>query len=385
MKTVLTFFALLLTSGLFAQDDLDNFINRLKKSEATGGSETAFMSAGAEFMYGQGYFEKNTYDMAAMYFRRAQQMDSTNPYFNYQFAIALLKQNDAHKTQEAQPYLQKAFALNKSLQARYAIDMPQAAAAPNNKPAQTVANNNTTANAPANTNVVTTAQGLKAYIDELKHSRATSGPKTAMFTAGQEVMYGYDYYEKEEYASAETRFWFAVKTDPADIYANYLLGVSLEAQGKDGKAYLEKAFAGDAQLKSQYSKEITVAKAAYAKKEAAKKPIAKKPEVKKVGGPLTFGAYVCKQTIWNGPNANPQYGYQTHGTIHLNSNGTYRWLSNGKTGRYSYDSKTGSIKWLSGYMAGYDVKSSIFQPNEKVPQITVAFSDTYRWECGCSK
>ena len=100
MRTVLTFFALLLTSGLFAQDDLDNFINRLKKSEATGGSETAFMSAGAEFMYGQHYFEKNTYDMAAMYFRRAQQMDSTNPYFNYQFAIALLKQADAHKAPE---------------------------------------------------------------------------------------------------------------------------------------------------------------------------------------------------------------------------------------------------------------------------------------------
>lgn len=385
MKTFSFLFAfLLITIGAAAQDDLDNYINRLKRSAATGGSETSFMSAGSEFMYGQGYFEKGTYDMAEMYFARARQMDSANPYFNYQLAIALLKQNDKYKAQQAQPYLQRAFALNSNLKQRYSVDLPQAAVQ-NNKPAQTGAANNTPAGVPAHKNATITPQGLKAYLEELKYSRATSGPKTAMFTAGQEVMYGYDYYEQQEYASAETRFWFAVRTDPNDIYANYLLGVSLEAQGKDGKAYLEKAFAGDVELKMHFEKEIAGAKAAYKKKEDAKKPVIKKTEPRKVGGPLTFGAYVCKQTIWNGPNANPQFGYQTHGTIHLAANGTYRWLDNGKTGRYSYDAKTGKIKWLSGHMAGFDVQSSIFQPNEKVAQITVTFTDTYRWECGCNK
>ncbi len=385
MKTFYILFSFLLFSfGATAQDDLDNFLNRMKKSAASGGSETSFMSAGSEFMYGLDYFEKGTYDMAEMYFMRAQKMDSTNPYFNYQLAIALLKQNNKYKAQQAQPFLQKAFALNQNLKIRYATDMPQAATAgPLAQQSATNASNTAAQNKTNNSS--TTAQGLKAYIEELKHSRATSGPKTDMFTSGQEVMYGYDYYEKGEYASAESRFWMAVKTDPSDIYANYLLGVSLEAQGKDGKAYLEKAFAGDAQLQSQYNKEIAVAKATHKKKEDAKKPIVKASEPQKVGGKLTFGAYVCKQTVWNGPNANPQYSYQTHGTIHLFANGTYRWLDNGKTGRYSYDAKTGAIKWLSGHMAGYDVKSSIFKPNVKVPQITVSFTDTYRWECGCSK
>lgn len=377
MKTVLTLFLFFLTTHLLAQDNLDQYIKRLKQSQASGGSETSFMSAGSEFMYGQEYFEKGSYDMAEMYFRRARQMDSTNPYFNYQLAIALLKQANGPKAQEAQPFLQKAFTLNKTLQARYAADMPQAAAAQPNQPAEKKTDNNTSA--------TNTAQGLKAYIDALKHSRATSGAKTAMFTSGQEVMYGYDYYEKGEYSSAETRFWLAVNTDPADIYANYLLGVSLEAQGKNGKPYLDKAFAGDAQLKVQYQSEVTAAKATHQKKEEAKKPVVKAAEVKKVGGALTMGAYVCKQTIWNGPNAVPQFSYQTHGTLHLKADGTYRWLDNGKTGRYSYDAKTGNIKWLSGHMAGYDVKSSVYQPNEKVPQITVSFTDTYRWECGCSK
>ena len=381
---------LLLSTYQFAaaQDDLDQFLTRMKKSEATGGRETAFLTPGSDFMYGLGYFEAKTYDMAAMNFARAQKGDSTNPYYNYLLAIALLKQADKYKAIEAEPYLQKAFALNPNLKKRFATDIPQTVQTVKEADAPVTTNNNPPVNnntTPAANNNNSTAQGFNAYIEELKHSRATSGPKTAMFTAGQEVMYGYDYYQKQEYASAETRFWLALRTEPNDIYANYLLGVSLEAQGKDGKAYLDKAFAGDAALRTQYNKEITAAKAAHQQMEVAKKPVFKPSAPEKVGGKLTFGTYVCKQTIWNGPNANPQYGYQTHGSITLFANGTYRWLDNGKTGRYSYDSKSGAIKWLSGYMAGYDVKSSIFKPNVKVPQITISFTDTYRWECGCSQ
>ncbi len=381
MKTTSIFLFLLFSIGhAFAQDDLDNYINRLKKSEATGGSETAFMSPGAEFMYGQGYFEAKNYDMAALYFMRAQKGDSTNAYFNYQLAIALLKQNDQYKAQEAQLYLQKAFSLNANLKTRFAADIPQAT------------NTNTTRPVPASTenkgpaeNKKVTAKGLLAYLEALKYSRATSGPKTAMFTSGQEVMYGWDYYEAGDFASAEQRFWFAVKNDGEDIYANYLLGVSLAAQGKDASQYLAKAFAGDAQLKEQYAKDVAAAKAIHQQKEAAKKPVVKAAEPKKVGGKLTFGSYVCKQTIWNGPNANPQFNYKPEGYFKLKADGTYRWLDDGPTGRYSYDAKTGNIKWLSGYLAGFTIPSSVFQPNAKVAQITISFSDTYRWECGCNK
>jgi hypothetical protein len=275
MKTTLLFLVLLFSiCQSFAQDDLDNYINRLKKSEATGGSETAFMSAGAEFMYGQGYFETKSYDMAALYFMRAQKMDSTNPYFNYQLAVALLKQNDKYKAQEAQLYLQKAFALNASLITRFATDVPQSANVNTTKPVATQTENKVPVE-----NIKVTAQGLNAYLEELKYSRATSGPKTAMFTSGQEVMYGWDYYETGDYASAEQRFWFAVNNNAEDIYANYLLGVSLAAQGKDANKYLAKAFAGDAQLKEQYNKDVAAAKAIYQQKEAAKKPVVKASEI----------------------------------------------------------------------------------------------------------
>jgi hypothetical protein len=380
MKTTLFFIVLLFSIGqAFAQDDLDNYINRLKKSQATGGSETAFMSAGSDFMYGQDYFEAKSYDMAAMYFARAQKADSANPYFNYQLAIALLKQNDQYKAQEAQLYLQKAFALNASLKKRFAAGVPQAT---NTNPIKQVAQ---TENKVPAENKKVTAQGLKAYIEELKYSRATSGPKTAMFTSGQEVMYGWDYYEAGDYASAEQRFWFAVQKGGEDIYANYLLGVSLAAQGKEASQYLARAFTGDAQLKELYNKDVAAAKTIYQQKEAAKKPVVKAAEPKKIGGKLTFGNYVCKQIVWNGPNANPQFSYKPEGYFRLKADGTYRWLDDGPTGRYSYDPKTGNIKWLSGYLAGFTIPSSVFQPNAKVSQITISFSDTYRWECGCNK
>src|SRR5690349_7496673 len=97
---------------LSAQDDLESYITRLQQSQATGGKETAFMSAGSDFLYGQGYFEAKNYDMAAMYFKQVVNKEPENPYFNYQLAIALIRQNDKYKTQEGQKYLEKAFTLN---------------------------------------------------------------------------------------------------------------------------------------------------------------------------------------------------------------------------------------------------------------------------------
>jgi hypothetical protein len=50
-------FCFTLSSTALAQDELDLYVAKLKQSKASGGSETAFMSAGSDFLYGQEYFE----------------------------------------------------------------------------------------------------------------------------------------------------------------------------------------------------------------------------------------------------------------------------------------------------------------------------------------
>ena len=88
------FFFFTTSSEIFSQSDLDNYVKRLRQSQATGGNETAFLSAGSSFLYGQDYFESGRYDMAAIYFKQALDKEADNPYFNYQLGISLSKQND---------------------------------------------------------------------------------------------------------------------------------------------------------------------------------------------------------------------------------------------------------------------------------------------------
>jgi tetratricopeptide (TPR) repeat protein len=369
---------------LSAQDDLDAYISRLKKSQANGGKETAFMSAGSDFLYGQGYFESKNYDMAAMYFKQVVNKEPENPYFNYQLAIALIRQKDKYKTEEAQSYLDKAFTLNPNLRTTYSNE-PSAGTnkgiadfrkIPDHKEAQIGEQTKTKKE-----------RGLEAYLEELKYSRSSGGPQTTMNSSGLDVMYGYEYYENGEYASAGTNFKLAISKAPNDIYANYLLGVSLAAQGKQNEAYtyLNKAFSGDPELKSRYEKDGKLARDIYQKKEAAK-VVKTTPASKPVyGGALIFGNYNCTETRWNGPNASPAYSFPPKGYFALKSNGTYRWLDDGETGKYTYDAKTGTIKWLSGYFAKIATRPSKFQVGTTVSQITVVFSDSYKWECGCNK
>jgi hypothetical protein len=82
-----------------SQDALNQYVKRLRQSEASGGSETAFLSVGSTFLYGQGYFEKKEYDLANMYFMQAYQKDSTNAFVNYQIATSLLNHNDKYKAE----------------------------------------------------------------------------------------------------------------------------------------------------------------------------------------------------------------------------------------------------------------------------------------------
>jgi tetratricopeptide (TPR) repeat protein len=200
-------------------------------------------------------------------------------------------------------------------------------------------------------------------------------------------LYAYEYFQKGDMELAAMRFRQAVAKDPADIYANYLLGLSLSTQGlkQEATSYLNKAFAGDADLKKQFPSDLTTASASYNKLKDSKK-IKTTPAPKPVyGGKLVYGNYTCTETVWNGPNAAQPYSYPRKGYFELKADGTYRWLDNGKTGKYSYDAKTGNIKWLSGYLFDMQAKVSQYQGNKNIPQITVNFSTDYRWECGCDK
>jgi tetratricopeptide (TPR) repeat protein len=374
---------LLLGTGLAApaqsgQDELEAYIQKLKASKATGGNETAFMSIGSDFMYAQEYFEAKNFSSAAYSFRAIVQRQPDHPFANYQLAVSLLKQNDPEKTKEAQPYLERAFALSPGLKDRFAREMPQSTSTVSTKPTPTN---------PDKPSSSTAAPSLAAYIAKIKHSYATSGPETQMLSAGQEAHSGIQYYETGEFSSAETSFYLSLARDAQNPYVNYLMAVSLAAQGKTTatQPYYQKAIAGDAALQNQYTTDVATAKAQWDRKQQAKlvKPA---PATKVVyGGLLTYGKYTCHQSIWNGPNASPAYRFDYKGYFELRKDGTYRWLDDGGTGRYSYNAKTGAITWLSGPMKGQAPKSSKFQKGTTVAQVTVEFSENYRWECGCKK
>lgn len=368
-KTAVAFFFFLFLSfspNLFAQDDLDQYIQRLKKSEASGGKETAFMSAGSYFLYGQGYFETRNYFSAANSFEDALRAEPENPYANYQLALSLIRQNDKHKTERAQTYLQKAFALNPSLKARYAKDVPAAQAATENKQ----------------------AAGLEGYVEKLKYSNANGGRETEMNSAGREALYGLEYYERNAFDHAETRFRLALAKEPENPYVNYLMAVSLAAQNKAAAAnpFLARAVAGDPSLGSRFQKEVAKAKADRTKKQPIKEDRPAPAKEPKKGGALLFGNYICSQTVWNGPNRTPAFSAVYKGYFLLRPNGTYRWLDNGAEGRYSYNAATGVLKWESGFFAGQKPKLTSFVLHSATSaQATLNFTDDYRWECGCEK
>ena len=137
-------------------------------------------------------------------------------------------------------------------------------------------------------------------------------------------------------------------------------------------------------VKNRFANDARLSTETFKKKEAAKKPVTTPASKPVYGGALVFGNYNCSETVWNGPNQTPAYRHVPKGYFQLKSNGTYRWLDDGATGKYTYDAKTGNLKFLSGYLAPI-AKSSKYQTGTTVAQITVNFSESYKWECGCNK
>lgn len=366
---------LFISVTLFSQppkDDLDKYVERLRSSKLAGGNETAYLSAGSEFLYAQDYFEAKNYSSASNYYMYVIKKENDNPFANYLFAISLIRQNDKYKTIQAQEYLQKAFSLMPILKERYNIDVPAEQNSTLNSAGQTTINN---------------SENLQGYIDKLKYSRSSGGVETSMGTAGNAALYGIDYFENREYKSAELSFDLSLAKDPENIYVNYLKAICMAALGRktEAKPYLIKALAGDPTLKNRYNEDIASASTQANKSEESKKiksiPVAKVAN----GGQLIYGNYTCTQAVWNGPNRSPAYSYPPKGYFALKANGTYRWLDNGGSGKYKYDEITGNITWLSGEFQSSGVKSSTYQISGQTAQITINYSNSYRWECACKK
>lgn len=356
-------------------DDLDNYIQRLREDKAGSLKETGYLSAGSDFLYGQDYFNAKSYSSAEWYFMEAVKKQKNNAFANYQLAISLLRQNDPNKKQQAQEFLNVAFQLNPSLKERYKKDVPGIS--------NTLATNTP---APKDNPSTINKPGLTAYIEGLKSSKAAGGTETAMGTAGREALYGIEYYEANEYRSAETSFALALAKDPNHTYINYLMAVSMAAQGKtEAKSFFQKAVATDPSLKNNFTKDVANATINWQKLEASRKLKIPSPVKKTVGGNLVFGNYTCHRSVWNGPNKSPAYSFKYKGYFSLQSNGTYKWLDNGETGTYKYDSKTGNVTWLSGYFRTSGASSAPYHLNSKTAQITVNFSDSNTWECSCER
>ena len=99
-----------------------------------------------------------------------------------------------------------------------------------------------------------------------------------------------------------------------------------------------------------------------------------------------YGNYVCSETIWNGPNRSPAFRSEYRGYFALKADGTYRWLDDGETGRYRYDSATGVDTWLSGRFAGGGaLQSTVYRRDGADGLMTINFSDTLRWNVICEK
>ncbi|HJY23641.1 MAG TPA: hypothetical protein VJ279_12185, partial [Hanamia sp.] len=145
------------------------------------------------------------------------------------------------------------------------------------------------------------------------------------------------------------------------------------------------ATAGDASLSDRFAKDATTATKKWEKQQAANTIKSSPSKPVKYGGNLLYGNYTCHVSVWNGPNVSPAYRYDYKGYFALKKDGSYRWLDDGATGKYTYDAATGELKWLSGHFKGYKPKITQYQPGNKTAQITITFSDNNRWECGCDR
>ncbi len=243
------------------------------------------------------------------------------------------------------------------------------------------------------------ADELDRYVERLKMDKKGPLKETGFLTAGSDFLYGQEYFEAKNYFSAVGYFRDAVRKQEDNAFANYQLAISLIKQkdadkAKEAQEYLNTAFRLNADLKERYTRDVLptdhIVITPTTKKTDIPSNKTKNEEAiitinTNFDNALVYGEYKCSQSIWNGPNKSPAYSFKDKGYFTLRANGTYKWLDNGETGKYKYDAKKGTIEWLSGYLASAAPKSTQYKINKETTQMTINFTDSYRWECSCKK
>ena len=378
----------LLSASAFSQqanDPVTEYYNKLKDSKAKGGPETAFMSVGSDMLYALEYFEAQNYSSAAYSFNAILRKEPENPYANYLYGVSLIKTGNER---EALPYIEKSVKLLPSL----------------SEPAKTYLNKATVAaKAPVKETATAVDQPapnkgpdpISSYYERLKASKLKGDAETAFLSTGSDMLDAFEYFEAKKFDYASWRFDAILKKEPENPYANFLYGVSLAELGKgfDAKPFIEKAARLMPSLKDLAKAQIVKIETQQAKQKqdlaegkVAADKAAKPSTDPKAGGKLVLGSYVCDYQQYQGNNGfGAAYKTVYQGYFLLKSDGTYRWLDNGGTGKYRYDAKTGKITWLSGHMKTIAPLSTTFTDGQKVASIKVKFSDNYTWGCGCNK
>ena len=99
-------------------------------------------------------------------------------------------------------------------------------------------------------------------------------------------------------------------------------------------------------------------------------------------GAVVAGEYACTHDYWTGANPYRQRHSDPVGTIAIGSDGSYRWLSNGGSGRWVQDARTGALSFSSGPIADKQPRESTYRLNQKTSQIDISFGDGVDWSCG---
>lgn len=201
---------------------------------------------------------------------------------NYMLAVALQRSG---KGADAQPYLERAVALNPALQRRpeSAVFAPAPAAA--TRPGQ----------APAAAAAVAAGKPVAAKgLVGSEYDNATRGDGGAAFQirSGREelALGGYDF--------AENYFRVALRMDPGNAAAHFLLGGALRAQGReaDAQAALARAVSIDPSLATRTNEWPAAPRAVAPKPARARTPTANKASNKPMTCDEIFGSCAAGAT-----------------------------------------------------------------------------------------
>lgn len=105
------------------------------------------------------------------------------------------------------------------------------------------------------------------------------------------------------------------------------------------------------------------------------------------------GTYLCHESVWQGPGANPQFRDQYRGPLTLLPGGRYRFYEGGAVGSYRYNPATYRLDLNGGDIAARGGVAS-YGLDGSTPEITIAFdTDSTRrsgnrapsWQCGLGR